>query len=90
LKVRIKNAFKIVEYVLKQNQSPRLQKNFFYTVSGGLLGCEHHEASSTRETRTVFLFLSYSPEDGIRSSFQNVILLKYRQWTKSIKPLLEI
>jgi hypothetical protein len=29
--------------------------------------------------------LSFLPEDGRRSSFRNVILLKYRQWTKSKK-----
>jgi hypothetical protein len=37
---------------------------------------------------SVILFL---PEDGRRSSFRNVvILLKYRQWTKSKKTLLQI
>jgi hypothetical protein len=35
--------------------------------------------------------LSILPEDGRRSSFRNVvILLKYRRWTKSKKPLLHI
>jgi hypothetical protein len=34
--------------------------------------------------------LPFLPEDGRRSSFQNVILLKYRRWTKSKKPLLQI
>jgi hypothetical protein len=35
--------------------------------------------------------LPFLPEDGRRSSFRNVvILLRYRRWTKSKKPLLHI
>jgi hypothetical protein len=34
--------------------------------------------------------LPFLPEDGRRSSFRNVILLKYRRWIKSKRTLLRI
>jgi hypothetical protein len=34
--------------------------------------------------------LSFFPEDGRRSSFRNVILFKFRRWTKSKKTILQI
>jgi hypothetical protein len=41
-------------------------------------------------TARVSVFPFFLPEDGRRSSFRNVILLKYRRWTKSKEPLLQI
>jgi hypothetical protein len=42
-------------------------------------------------TARVFVLPFFLPEDGRRSSFRNVvILLKYRRWTESKEPLLQI
>jgi hypothetical protein len=59
--------------------------------SSGKKGSSRSEAASTTGSNSWDFVLPFLPEDGRISSFRNVvILLKYRRWAKSKKPLLQV